>query len=633
MDDAARTFSASRPGRSRSALALAEAIIPGSTHDGGADERTQAMAESLVRSMHPALARAWHLAHEALDAAAIAKTGRRFHRLSAAQQDALLQRWERDGALRGPLILIGLVYKLVHFDRVDRHNKSGSSLDVLQSVESPRWTAQIRRIDRHTEDIECDAVIVGTGAGGAVVGRELAERGHAVVYLEEGEHYLRDAFDGSSVRAHQRFYRAAFSVGNVVMPIFMGRLVGGSTAVNGGTCIRAPDWVLERWTEELGTDDFAPAAMSRHFDRVERILDVQPARKPTIGPIGDVMARGCDALGWSHGPIPRNAPDCDGSGFCDFGCRQDARRSTQIAYLPPALQRGGVLFAGARASRVLLEGGRAVGIEAESRLGERMCIRARAVVLAGGAIPTPLLLLKQGLANRSGQVGRNLSTHPSSGLLALFDEAIEGHRHIPQGYACDHFLREGILMTAAQPALNVAPMLFPFSGRRLMSTLERMDHIASFGLLVRDATPNGRVWRDVGGLPLITYRIGAADVDRMHRAMIHAGEMCLAAGAKALYPVVFGTGAIERDADFARFRRARIAPADISWLSYHPLGTCKMGRDPKTSVVGLDHETHDVPGLYIVDGSTVAGPLGVNPQLTIMAVATRAGERIAERLG
>jgi choline dehydrogenase-like flavoprotein len=217
-------------------------------------------------------------------------------------------------------------------------------------------------------------------------------------------------------------------------------------------------------------------------------------------------------------------------------------------------------------------------------------------------------------------------------MMGLFDEPIEGHRHVPQGYACDEFLPEGILMTAAQPALNVAPTLFPFSGRRLMRALDRIDHIASFGLLVRDASANGRVWRDVGGMPLVTYNIGADDVARMHKAMVLSGEMCLAAGAKALYPVAHGVGELTTGADFARFKKARLAPADVTWLSYHPLGTCKMGRDPKTSVVDLDHQAHDVPGLYVVDASTVSGPLGVNPQLTIMAFATRAGERISAHL-
>jgi choline dehydrogenase-like flavoprotein len=632
VHDALNPFSVAGAHRSRAGLAFAEAMIPSSPTFVGADERTHALAEQLIRSVHPAASTAWRLALEVLDSAAVARTGRPFHALSAMQQDALLQRWERDRALRAPLGLVALIYKVVHFDQNPLRKNGSSGLGVLRSTERPRWTSQVQRIDEAEETIECDAVVVGTGAGGAVVGRELAEKGHAVVFVEEGELHSREAFDGGVVRAHQRFYRPAFSVGNVLMPIFMGRLVGGSTAVNGGTCFRTPSWVLERWCEELDTAEFAPEAMARYFERVEAVLEVAPADLDGVGPIAGVMARGCDALGWSHHPIQRNAPGCDGSGFCDFGCRQGARRSTQIAYVPPALERGAVLFAGARARRVLVEGGRAVGVEIESKRGRRVKVRSRAVILAGGAVPTPLLLLEQGLANRSGQVGRNLSVHPSGGFAALFDHAIDGHRHVPQGYACDQFVRDGILVMAAQAPLNVAPLLFPFSGRRLMSAMEAVERTASFGLLLRDSNANGRVRRGVGGLPLVTYSVTPEDVAQMHRAMVIAGEMCRAAGAKTLYPVAYGIGALETDDDFARFQEASLAATDVSWLSYHPLGTCRMGRDPKSSVVSIDHEAHDVPGLFVVDGSTVPGPLGVNPQLTIMAMATRAAERIGERL-
>ena len=416
------------------------------------------------------------------------------------------------------------------------------------------------------------------------------------------------------------------------MPMFMGRLVGGSTAINGGTCFRAPPWVLDRWCEQTDTDEFATEAMKPHYERVEGVLDVQPADRRIAGPIADAMARGCSALGWSHVAIRRNAPGCDGSGFCDFGCRTDARRGTNLAYIPPALEKGALLLSGLRADRVVVEAGRAVGVDAFAQDGGAcLRVRARAVILAGGAVPTPLLLLRQGIANSSGQVGRNLSAHPSGGFSAIFDEEIRGHSHIPQGYACDEFLRDGMLITAAQPDVNIAAAL-PFAGRRLMETLSRIDHLAYFALLIRDSTPNGRVWRDVGGFPAITYNVAAEDADRMQRAMVRTGQMCLAAGAKRLQPTAFKMRVLDGERDLEAFRKARLGPGDFVWTSYHPLGTCKMGRDPRTSVVDTGHETHDVRGLFVVDGSTVPGPLGVNPQLTIMAMAVRAAAKIAERL-
>jgi choline dehydrogenase-like flavoprotein len=616
----------------RSALALAEAIIPGSQRIAAADERTLLAADELVRSLHPALVPVWRFAHELLDKAAIARTGRAFHKLPAVQQEQLLRAWDGDAALSAPLGLVALVYKVVHFDRPE-NRKGGSTL--VRHVERPRWMSQVQALDdapADQADLECDVVVVGTGAGGAVVGRELAERGHAVVFVEEGDFQQRDEFDGGSVRALRHFHRPTFSVGNVVMPIFVGRMVGGSTTINGGTCWRTPSWVLDDWCERLGTDAFSTASMAPHFERVERILEVGPTPLKYVGPIAGAMGRGCDSLGWSHAAVLRNAPDCDGSGFCDFGCRREAKRSTQISYLPAAFERGAMLVTGATVRRVLLEGGKAVGVEAESKTGRRVKVRARAVVLAGGALPTPLLLLQQGLANRSDQVGRNLALHPSTGMSALFEEPIEGHKYVPQGYACDEFLRDGILIAAAQPAHNIAAAVLPYSGGRLMGVLDRMDQVAGFGLMVRDASANGRVWSDRAGLPLITYNVGREDVERMHRAMVLTGRMCLAAGAKALYPDVHGVAPLERAEDFKRFAASSPRAADVVWLSYHPNGTCRMGRDAKTSVVGLDHETHDVHGLFVADASTLPGAPGVNPQVSIMAMATRAAGCIAERL-
>jgi choline dehydrogenase-like flavoprotein len=292
-----------------------------------------------------------------------------------------------------------------------------------------------------------------------------------------------------------------------------------------------------------------------------------------------------------------------------------------------------VLFQGTKVERLVVENGRAAGVDARSLNGRSIRVRAKVVVLAGGAIPTPMLLIEQGLCNSSDQVGKNLSIHPSGGFCALFEDAIRGYDYIPQGYGCDHFLREGFLFMAAQPTRNIAALLFPFAGRRLMAALDRLDHIASFALLLHDVSRNGRVWgRDVAGFPAITYNLTRADVARMHQAVVRTAEMCLAAGARELYPVMISSPLIENERDLERFRRSKPTVGDFVWLSYHPLGSCKMGTDPRTSVVGIDHRTHDVEGLYIVDGSTVPGPLGVNPQLTIMAMATRAAEKIDERL-
>lgn len=614
-------------------LALAEATIPGGGRVERADEASLAMTEDLLGHVAPHVAKLLGKVAQAFDRLAILRVGRRFRELDADAQEAMLVAWQRDPVLRAPLQIVQFAIKFGHFDRPSVYGRLGGKLNVVTNLEQPRWLEQVVRAETYDGgDVECEVVVVGTGAGGAVVGRELADRGLAVCFVEEGQLHRRDAFTGSSIKTHTEFYRGGMAIGNNLFPVFMGRLVGGSTAVNGGTCFRTPRAVLDRWCEDLRTGEFAPDRMAPYFERVEHVLEVQPAARQHIGKIADVVARGCDALGWKHFAIARNAPGCEGSGFCDFGCRTDARRSTNISYVPPALEKGSMLLTGLKAERVLIEKGRAVGIEGATANGKKIRVRGRAVVFAGGALPTPLFLLKNGICNSSGQVGLNVTLHPSGGLSALFDDDIRGFDHIPQGYGCDQFLDDGILLTAAQPDFNYAPLVFSFGGRRLMEILNGLEHVASFGILIADES-KGRVAFDVAGSATVLYNLTQGDADRFHRGVVAMGEICRAAGAKTLWPAVMGVPELHGRSDWERFKKMRLAPSQCLMTSYHPLGSCRMGSDPKRSVVSLDHEAHDLPGFFVVDGSTVPGPIGVNPQLTIMAMATRAAERIAERLG
>lgn len=618
----------------RSALALIEAIAPGGGRVRRADEQTLAALEAMLAHTYPQLTQAWAKAALTLDNLAFVSTGHRFRKLDHARQQALLQKWSADPVMKTVLQVFSFPIKMVHFDRTEVYEALGGKLNVVKNLEPARWLNSVVDANKYAddEDVECDVVVVGTGAGGAVVGRELAERGHAVVFIEEGKLVRRDEFTGSSMKAHQEFYRASFSVGNSVMPLFIGRLVGGSTAVNGGTTFRTPSWVLDRWCEEMRSDAFTPAQMEPYFKRVEEILQVTPANKKFIGEIQSVFKEGCDAHGWSHFAIPRNAPGCEGTGFCDFGCRTDARRSTNISYIPPALDKGAMLFTKMKAERILIENGRAVGVEGvASEGGRKIRVRGRAVVFAGGAIPTPVFLQKQGICNSSGELGKNLTLHPSGGLAAQFDREIRGWESIPQGYGCDEFLKDGILLTAAQPDINYAAIVFPFVGDPLMEALNGLQHYANFGILIADQT-KGRVLAERDGTTAVLYNLTKKDVARYHDGVVKMGEIALSAGAKRLIPSYLGNHDYRSAKEWKRFAARMPAAGDLLLTSYHPLGTCKMGPDPKTSVVDLDHETHDVKGLFIVDASVVSGPLGVNPQLTIMAVATRAAARIHEKL-
>ena len=619
----------------RNLVAVAEAALPAGRYLPAAGEATVQKVEQFLGQLPDSLRRGVGGLLRSLDAAAWLTGRRPFARLSTAARLKLLDSWRTADPIRR-LLLRALVspLKMAHFDDPALYGRLGCVYDTVRGREvKPAYLRdRTHQLDGDLA-IECDAVVVGTGAGGAVVGRELAEAGLAVVFVEEGRYFDRSDFTGRAFEMQQKLYRrggSTFSLGNCGIPIPLGQTVGGTTTVNSGTCYRTPDRVLASWRDELGLTELAPDRMGGYFERVEAVLGVERARAELLGGNGRVIARGCDALGLTrHGPLRRNAPACDGQGVCCFGCPTDAKRSTNVSYIPIALRAGAELFPGVRVTRIIIEGGRARGVVAQSDDGHMLTVRARAVVVSGGAIMTPLLLGAQQLGTASGQLGKNLSIHPASGILAEFDEQILSWRGIPQGYAIEDLHDQGILFEGAALPLEMTMTMTPLIGPELVRLAENFDHVASFGFLVEDDS-RGTV-HAVRGQPVIRYWLSERDVAHIKRALDVLAQIFFAAGARVLHLPVAGFHMLRPD-DLPALRRARLRPWDLDLSAYHPLGTARMGRDPASSVVDPDHQVHGVPSLYVVDGASVPTAIGVNPQITIMAMATRAAEKIAHAL-
>lgn len=620
--------------------ALAEAGVPAGKTFPGADEQTIHRVEQFFATQAPVTRTAYRALLRLLDGAALLGHRRGFAALSAAERLRLLESWRRGGlprrsALRGLMVPI----KISHFDDPRLYRKIGCSYErPLPVAEAkPAWFRErvhAAAAPGGPAELECDVVVVGTGAGGAVAARELAEAGLAVIMLEEGDYADRTTFAGRPFENQRKLYRAGgatFSVGNVFIPIPLGRTVGGTTAVNSGTCFRTPDKVLHRWGQELGLTDLSPEKMAPYFERVERVLGVAPTAKEHLGGCAHVVMRGADKLGYRHRPLQRNAPDCDGQGVCCFGCPTDAKRSTNVSYVPMALRAGAELYTGARVERLLFEGGRATGVAAIASNGAPLTVRARAVVVACGTLITPILLMRNGVAKGSRHLGGNLSIHPAVACLAEMEERVESWKGVPQGYSIDEFADEGIMMEGVATPLEYTIAALTQIGPRLMELAEGFDRVASFGMMVSD-TSRGRV-RLLGDRAVVTYNLNHEDVGRLQRGVDQLSRIFFAAGARTVITPFHGHDELRTPADLARLQKAKIRASDISLSAHHPLGTARMGRTAESSVVDQDHQVHGVPGLYVIDGSTVPTALGVNPQVTIMAMATRAAERMAQKLG
>lgn len=618
------------------ARALAEAVIPGGRMLAPAGDAAVDRLARLLGSFGEGTPARYAKLLASLEQLARLRTGRRFTALSPERRAELV--WSlHEGDLLRRAAFMALTYPLknAYFDDLDVYHSFGCVWQSPQAQpEKQRWMQQVTSAAELDETLECDVVVVGTGAGGAVVAKELAERGVAVLLLEEGEYNQRQDFDRRTIPATRKLYRdggLTGVVGNCVIPIPQGRTVGGSTTINAGTCLRTPPWILERWQSDLGLEALSPDGMKPYYDKVERTLEIGANGAKERGKPAEVLGRGCDTLGWSHFPVPRNAPECDGQGVCQWGCPTDAKRSTNVSYVPMALSRGAQLVTGFKVDEVIVENGRAVGVRGRCVSGgRRLEVRARGVILACGALQTPVLLMRQGLATANGQVGKNLTIHPATSVSAIFDEEIRGFEHVPQGHGIDQFHRDGILILGASAPLDMGATMFPFVGQRYVDVMENYDRIASFGVMVEDE-PSGRIVLGPKGRPLALYKLGRRERKLLARGSAAIARVFFAAGAKAAYTEIHGFDELTTTADVDRLENACPGGLDVTMVAFHPLGTCRMGTDPETSVVDPSFESHEVPGLYIVDGSVVPTSIAVNPQLTIMALATRAGEVLAQR--
>lgn len=484
----------------------------------------------------------------------------------------------------------------------------------------------------------CDVVVVGSGAGGAVAAKELAERGRRVIVLEEGGYFTRDDFTGPPLRRFQRVARDAGTtqiLSRPPIPLPLGRAVGGTTVINSGTCWRAPDKVLRAWVSQHGVDGADPEGMRPYFERVERIQNIRPVPWELLGRNAELTHAGVRELGLSGGPLLRTIGDCHGCGACAMGCPTNAKQAMHLTYLPLAQRSGAVIYAHTRADRVLMEHGRASGVEAtltdpaSGRARARLTVLAPGVVVACGTVHTPVLLRRSGLGGGSGQLGRNLRIHPALGVAGLFAEDVSSWRGTLQSYFVDTLYDSDDVMletTAAVPALAAASL--PGLGVGTKEMLLGLRNVASIGLYVSDSS-SGRV-RVVPGMrePVLTYRLNDRDLRALMKGMRLAAEVLLAAGATTALVGLPGLPAVTSAEDLDRLTDGSWRTTQVRPTAFHPMGTARMGR-PGSSVTDPWGAVHGAPGVHVADAALFPTCVGVNPQESVMAFATRVAERIA----
>ncbi|NCG18827.1 MAG: hypothetical protein GWP91_07425 [Rhodobacterales bacterium] len=485
------------------------------------------------------------------------------------------------------------------------------------------------------QTIKTEVVVVGSGPGGAAISRVLAQAGKTVWILEEGpaQSNFRPNMAHTN-RYHMQEGGAMVARGRKMMPIAAGRGVGGGSLVNSAICFRTPDHVLSGWTHVLGGDDrYRPQNLAPIFDDLEALLGVATTPESIAGENNKLIVRGVKAMGWPGGLVRRNTPSCVGCGICNYGCPSGGKASVDRNLIPMARKAGATIQADIKVDRIEVTNGRATGVSGEVRhpdTGEvvgRLNIEADLVVVSCGGIGTPRLLHHAGLASQLGPAtGKGLHVHPGSAVLGRCDYPINMWKGATQGAWFEHPDMPGVLPHTMSVPPAALMMLVARAGLEAKASIKTLSGYSGCLVMVSDKG-EGSVSATSDGQALIHYDLLPDDLQRIKEGMFVTAQVLLAGGAIELSAPVHGVGKHKTAESLAQALQPTTVTDFITYAS-HPMASCRMGVDPATSVIGPTGEAHGVKGLYLADSSIFPTSLGVNPQLTTMAMGTAIGRNL-----
>ena len=557
----------------------------------------------------------------------------RFTALRQAEREGYLKRWAASPIpLKRKAFQVLKRLSLLYTYGLDGSPYAERAGYVRAQLDPPAPAAALRiRTPRAEETIDGDACVIGSGAGGAVVAATLAAAGKRVVVLERAALRTEIEFDAKELAGYASLFldRGIASTEDRAIAVLAGSAVGGGTVVNWNTSLRLPPMVRNEW-RAAGVDD-----LNRHYDAVESRVDVDADESERNGP-NAMLERGLRQLGWSCATIRRNVKGCGDCGACTLGCRRGAKQSTLRTFLVDACASGAEIVHGTEARRIEVEGGRAAGVIARVAGGPEVRVRAPLIALAGGAILSPALLLRSGIARS--QAGRHLHLHPVAVTTGDYEEDLRGHwSGVPQSVLSEEFadLEDGygfrIEVPAAYPGILAASTPWWGSAYHL-ERAARFRHVASFIAIIRDRE-EGRVTVDGAGEARTHYECGPLERQLLTIAMQRSAEVHRAAGARRIATLHTPPLELADGEDFDKFsdeiRRRGAIPNRVSLFTAHQMSSCRIATSPRDGVANPDGQVWGMRGLYVTDASAFPSASGVNPMLTVMALARRTAERMS----
>ena len=571
-----------------------------------------------------------------------------FRKLDAAQREQLLQSWAASNVpqLRKGFNALRKLCTLLYY--------GGSMAEVPAAwghlgypgpderpVDTPK-PIQTLQPDSDTT-YECDVLVIGSGAGGGVVAGELAEAGYDVLVIEKGPYCHGCDFTQREVDMLGTLYDAkgTLATQDGSIGILAGSCLGGGTTVNWAGAFRTPDYVLQEWAREHNAPHFTTPEFKESISAVARTIGVNTNYTRHNGQ-NQALWDGSTKLGQEVKLIPRNEKHLSDSdahfrslGYSSLGDAHGIKQGTLNTYLLTAFEHGARILADTKVDKVTISNGRATGAEAVHRTPDgrevRITVRARRVVVAGGAIQTPALLLRSGLKHP--HLGLHLHLHPTVIVAGRYPQAMDSWHGpsmsvVNDTYTQLHGTNFGAKLETPPTHPGLLSMVLPWrSGKQHHEMMRDASHLGSFIVLTRDRE-GGRVSIDKNGAPLIDYVLSDFDRASMLEGVRAAAHIHAAAGAHTIY-LPHGTlptlkvedGKIINGALLDQLPHLSWKPNQYGLYSAHQMSTCRMGGDAATHPLKLNGETVEVQNLFVADGSAFPACSGVNPMLTIMALA------------
>jgi choline dehydrogenase-like flavoprotein len=528
-----------------------------------------------------------------------------------------------------------------------------ASVGYAPFSERPRFAAEISKVepyhprvevlspaDLEGSTIEADVVVIGSGAAGAILGYRLAEAGRRVLMLERGEHVDPSDFSEDEAEMFSELYAdGALQLSrDFRFQVLQGMCVGGTTVVNNAVCFDLPERVFRAWNDPNGLDaGLDEARLRESFRTVRELIDVRKQTETRLQPGASKFVEGIERLGLDAPPnrfgiVEANLADCLGSGYCNIGCAFGKKLSMLDTVLPWAQQRFGPnglrIVSECRAERIVASDGRAETVICKLSDGRRLRVNARATVVAAGALNSSELLLRSKLGGLL--VGNYVGFNVGSPITADFAEELYSY----DGLQISHYLepppeRGFMLETWFNPVVSQA-LAMPGWFEDHYRNMHRYDHMTSTGVLVGTGRHSRVSLALTGGLD-IDYKPTEEELGKLIEGLKLAGRIYLAAGAQRVMPTTLRYHEFRSEPELEQLDQLVKDNSDISLGTGHPQGGNAMSRDPQKGVVDPSFRVHGFENLYVCDASVFPSSIGVNPQLTVMALADYAAPLITQK--